>query len=197
MTQLQTQSSSKPNRFFLFSCLGCLGCLGGVVILIAGFVLILGIGLAQNQKDAEKANGGHGAETDPIGAGQTVKFEDFDITLSNLRFPATIDVMEMSPINDDPIAGTEYLLIWAQIDCKKDGSTRCTTHDFNFYLYDEAGNEWKEAPAHTSPRLGGDDAIGGASFSGWIVFEFPHDETPVKVKITTKSGVKLWQDAPH
>lgn len=191
------QSPSKPNRFFLLSCLGCLGCLGSLSILGITLFVLLGIGIAQSQKDAEQANAGHGAENNPIEASQTVIFEDFDVTLSNLRFPATTDVMNMSRINDDPIAGTDYLLIWAQIDCKKQGSSRCTTQDFNFYLYDETGNEWKEAPAHTSPRLGGDDAIGGASFSGWIVFEFPSDKQPTKVKITTTSGVKLWQYVPR
>jgi hypothetical protein len=151
----------------------------------------------ESQDKAEKANEGRGSVDNPIPANKSAIFDNFDITLSRISFPATQQVKSMNMFNADPATGTDYLLMWVKVDCKKEGSKTCNSRDFNLYIYDSKGTEWPEENGLViNTSLGDNEAIGSNSFEGWTVFKFPSGDTVQRVKVTSSGGVELNLEPP-
>ncbi|MCI0712974.1 MAG: hypothetical protein L0154_22655 [Chloroflexi bacterium] len=187
----QQKSGGIGLRWIIF---GCIGCVGLPIAAVIFFVVILGIGLNEQQNQAEKANAGRGTKDKPIASGETIIFDNFNITLRQMIFPAADSVGFLG----DPPSGAEYLIILVEMQCKKEGDSRCNSFDVDFALVADNDQEWDGTPfVNLDPAFGVGNAIGGGSFSGWIGFEFPSDGRQVKlVKVSALIGPTLYIEPP-
>jgi len=121
-----------------------------------------------------------GTIDNPYPVGTTAVFDDFDIIVVKAIRRGTRTVQGFNMFNDDPPAGTDYVLVWFKLTCKKTGSDLCRGDDFKVRLIDENGTEWSESDdlfLVIDNDLSVQEAIGGRSIEGWQVFVFPEDQT--------------------
>lgn len=151
--------------------------LAGIFLVICGIVVVCGgifavIALVNEgekaaTKDAIDNNGGFGSEDKPITVETWAKFKDGEIRATQLNPDALDQVMEMNFLNDDPAAGSRYVLIYFEVACNKD---TCNQYELDLRLVDDTGELWDEADfVVTDPPL--DDAVKGGTMAGWQVFE--------------------------
>jgi hypothetical protein len=164
---------------------------------VIGIIVLLGIGVDEQNEAAKEENQGRGGQDNPIAANEPIVFEDFDINLSRLTFPATDEVERMNMFNGDPAAGTDYALLWVDMKCKRSGSEVCRGFSFNIRLVDDEGNEWGEPTLLTlDPDLDSQEAIGGATASGWVGFEFPTEGREINLVKMWTGVVTLYAEPP-
>lgn len=189
-----TQERQKSSGTWKF--VGCVGCSCiSVIVVIPLLVLALILSISSNQEQAESDNGGRGAEDKPIAANETVIFSEFEITFTQLIFPATDEVMAMDidiqgQSNRLPSTGTDYLLMQYDVDCKYIGCS------YTISIHDEDGKVGDKFIAYIP-----DETIGNGDDhdESWMVYEFPSDKTPTVIKIIEKTLLQtltLWVDVP-
>lgn len=181
------------------------GCMKWIAVFIVlsvctcvGIIALVAISQGESDKKAQEANAGFGDVDNPIPAGQSIKFDDFDITIGEYIFPASNRVNQMNMFNEAPAAGTEYALLSITMACKKEGSEVCRGNLLNVRLVDNAGVEWGEPTFLVlEPDLDSMEAIGGNSMTGWVGFEFPTEgKTATKIKTWVSGGATLYAEMP-
>ena len=153
-------------------------CIGLIVIVI----LIAAVLQSQKEDATKKAvdvNVGQGTLENPIDAGARVQFTNAAVTVERMVRPATAMVEGFNAYNEDPAVGAEYVLLWVNLICQKD---HCQPQlDFKIRLVDTAGKEWGEPfVVILDSNLDGQEALRGATLSGWQAFEYPIGE-PIQV----------------
>jgi hypothetical protein len=96
-----------------------------------------------------------------------------------------------------PAAGTDYVLVWFRLDCKKQGASLCRGHNFSVKLVDSEGDEWGEPTIlRVENNLDPQEAIGGSGIEGWQVFEFPQGGALAAIRLYTPLGPSLYTLPP-
>jgi hypothetical protein len=136
---------------------------------------MIGIGLIawgadEATREAVEQNAGRGRQNNPIAAGEWIKFREGNVRATQIVRPATDFVNEqMGAVDVQPAVGADFLVIWFELECKKDF---CDENELDIQLIDNQDSKWPEAvlPLFVS---GFDDAVEGSTTAGWQVFEFP------------------------
>lgn len=192
----QTQ---KKRRSPILAC-GCLAAVIGIVACVGFAVVSLGllaVGTEAVQEEAIEANGGLGSEDEPIPAGSTIVFDDFNLAVTDVIYPATARIERDNMFNDIPPSGTDYALVEFQLDCKKSGTDLCRGGEFSTRLVDPDGEEWRLGNSIVvNNSIDNLDGTGGNSFTGFKAFTYPVDTELHLVKITVGS-VDLYVELPQ
>lgn len=122
-----------------------------------------------------------------------MEFDDFDLTVERAIRPATQRVLSMNMFNEPPPGGTDYVLVWFSLDCKRSGTDLCGGGDFGVRLVDEDGEEWGRDGVSSitvvTDFIDDLETIGGASIEGWKLFAFPQNKSVQAIKITAGGSI--------
>ncbi len=160
--------------------MAAVGCL--VIVLCGGCIaiaLLAGAGEEAATKDAIASNGGFGSEDKPIPLQTWAKFDDGDVRATQINENADQAVQRMNTFNSTPPAGSRYILVYFEVNCKK---KTCNESELDLRLMDDKGEAWGE-PFSTvlDPDLG--SAVEGAIMEGWQAFFFPSDREIKTIKV--------------
>ena len=197
-------SEEKKRSGFFGSCLGVFAGLGifgmaifgCLAVVCVGVIVILAASQDAQEKDAVEANAGRGEKDNPIAAGEPVVFDDAEVTAIRMVRHANEMVAGFNSFNDDPAAGTEFVLVWFDVACKAE---ECNRVGSGFRLVDANGREWEEPDKLIvlDDNLDNKDGITGSRYGGWQVFEFPPDGTIETIMVRWNNGSWLYVEPPE
>lgn len=163
-----------------------------VCVVCAGIIVVIGLARnAESERVAEELNNGFGTEDNPVPAGGFIRFDEGDVSVTQVDRDATRAVMDYSVLNDNPATGAVWTAVRFDVICRKD---TCHQREIAFWLLDSNGNEYGES-IFMQYRDKLDDAVRGATMSGWQIFEVPADVLLTGVRIRW-GGVTLYLDLP-
>lgn len=174
-------------------CVAPIAALVGVVVIVAIVVSMISAGEEASTKDAVSANDGRGTLDNPISPRQPMVFDAGEVRATRLVRPADAMIEDFNMYNDAPAAGTEYALVWYEVEC---GEEECDAAlDLSFALVDSDGKEWgEELFLVLSNDLDDEEAIRGGVMSGWQVFEIAKGKSIEALKV--KFGTATLYAAP-
>lgn len=163
-----------------------------ICVVCVGIIVVIRIAQdAESERVAEELNDGFGTEDNPMPAGQQLHFEEGEVGVVTVDRNATNAVMNYSALNDDPASGAVWTAVRFSVRCNKDA---CRERELSFSLIDDDGNAYDEAPLMLyRDKL--DDAVRGATMTGWQIFEVPTDAALVAVRVRW-NGVTLYLRLP-
>lgn len=165
---------------------------------VAFVILLVWLFFYLRQEQAEEANEGSGALSNPIPFGTDVHFDPFDVTILEVRFPASQDVRRIAFPYNAPAPGNEYMLVRVAMLCKRESPAQCGGRQINIRVVDDTGEEWGKP---ILPLLSGglDMQFGsnGSRLEGWVLFQFPLEGRKMQaIKLWTLAGPTLYVAPP-
>lgn len=165
-----------------------------MIILCIGLIVIIRAGeKAATDKAIDELNNGRGTQDEPIARGTFMKFNHGQVRATRMIRPATTMVTDMFRVNQPPAAGADWVLVWFEVTCEKQ---ECREFELDLQLVDNEGQEWSEPELFElalADKL--DEAIQGATMSGWQAFEVSQSVSLELLKVKW-GGVTLYQEIP-
>jgi hypothetical protein len=164
-----------------------------ICVVCVGIVVVIQIAQnAESERVADELNAGFGMQDNPVPADRSIRFDEGEVRVVQVDRDATRAVMDYSVLNDDPATGAVWTAVRFDVFCNKDA---CRERELAFWLVDDQENDYDEASFMLyDNKL--DDAVQGATMTGWQIFEVPAEATLIAAKVRW-GGVTLYQQLPR
>ncbi len=119
------------------------------------------------------------SRSNPAPPGSEVSLDDITLLIGEVVRPADTIIEEANEFNSDPDAGNEYLMLDFSATCKKPSDESCNFNLFSVSIVGSSGitHNPEIMMAGIDNEFEDGEFFGGATRSGWIIFEIGQDET--------------------